>query len=47
MSWILSLLLALPVAAGGYRYQFIVDGERTLDPQNTAVERGASLLKVP
>jgi 1,4-alpha-glucan branching enzyme len=38
---------SLPLAPGSYRYQFIVDGKRTLDPENTAVERGASLLKVP
>jgi HEAT repeat protein len=39
--------VSLPLAAGRYRYQFIVDGVRTLDPANPAVERGASLLTVP
>ncbi len=37
----------LSLAPGRYRYQFIVDGERTLDPANPAVERGASLKTVP
>jgi hypothetical protein len=39
--------VSLPLGPGSYRYQFIVDGKRTLDPENPAVERGASLLKVP
>ena len=39
--------VSLPLAAGSCRYQFIVDGERTLDPENPAMERGASLLTVP
>jgi HEAT repeat protein len=42
-TWSVSLLLA----PGSYRYQFIVDGQRTLDPANPAVARGASVLKVP
>jgi HEAT repeat protein len=39
--------VSLPLGPGSYRYQFIVDGIKTLDPENAATDRGVSLLKVP
>jgi HEAT repeat protein len=39
--------VSLPLSPGSHRYQFIVDGKRTLDPENPAQERGASLITVP
>lgn len=43
-SWALTLHL-LP--ATNYRYWFIVDGKKMLDPENSKVERGASVLSLP
>lgn len=42
--WLLKLHL-LPGAT--YRYWFIVDGHKTLDPANPRAERGASVLSLP
>lgn len=33
--------------ATSYRYWFVVDGKKTLDPENPSKERGASLLTLP
>ncbi|MDD5656244.1 MAG: hypothetical protein PHF00_03215 [Elusimicrobia bacterium] len=43
-TWALTLHL-LP--ATNYRYWFVVDGKKTLDPENSKVERGASVLALP
>jgi len=32
---------------GQYRYLFVVNGKKTLDPENPASERGVSLMTVP
>ncbi|MBI5239718.1 MAG: hypothetical protein HY926_04540 [Elusimicrobia bacterium] len=42
--WSLTLYL-LPGTS--YRYWFLVDGKKTLDPENSQVERGASVLVLP
>lgn len=42
--WTLNLHL-LP--STDYRYWFVVDGKKTIDPENPKVERGASVLSLP
>ena len=42
--WTLTLYL-LP--GNNYRYWFLVDGRKALDPENSQVERGASVLALP
>jgi hypothetical protein len=42
--WTLTLYL-LPGTS--YRYWFLVNGKKTLDPENSQVERGASVLVLP
>jgi len=42
--WTLTLYL-LP--GTNYRYWFLVNGKKTLDPENSQVERGASVLALP
>ena len=32
---------------GEYRYYFMIDGKKTLDPKNAQTDRGASLLVIP
>ncbi len=43
-TWSLTLHL-LP--SNSYRYWFVVDGKKAVDPENPRVERGASVLAVP
>jgi len=43
-TWTLTLYL-LPGC--NYRYWFVVDGKKTLDPESRQVERGASVLALP
>jgi 1,4-alpha-glucan branching enzyme len=43
-TWALTLYL-LPGTS--YRYWFVVNGKKTLDPENSQVERGASVLVLP
>jgi hypothetical protein len=38
--------LTIYLTPNAYRYHFLVNGKKTLDPENTQTERGASLLKV-
>jgi hypothetical protein len=42
-NWALTLYLT----PNTYRYHFIVDGKKTLDPENAKTDRGASVLLVP
>ena len=42
--WTITLYL-LP--GNNYRYWFLVDGKKALDPENSQVERGASVLALP
>jgi hypothetical protein len=42
--WTLTLYLLPGV---NYRYWFVVDGKKTLDPDNSKVDRGASSLTLP
>ena len=37
---------SMPLAPGSYRYFFLVDGQKTLDPDNTTIEKGASVMTV-
>jgi outer membrane biosynthesis protein TonB len=39
--------LTLYLTPNTYRYHFLVDGKKTLDPQNPKTDRGASVLSVP
>lgn len=42
-TWTITLYLT----PNTYRYHFIVDGKKTLDPENPKTDRGASVLNVP
>lgn len=39
--------LTLYLTPNTYRYWFVVDGKKLLDPENPKTERGASLLSIP
>jgi hypothetical protein len=39
--------LTLYLTPNTYRYHFLVDGKKTLDPQNSKTDRGASVISVP
>jgi len=42
--WTLTLRLLPGI---DYRYWFVVDGKKRLDPKNSKTKRGASVLSVP
>ncbi len=39
--------ITLYLTPNTYRYHFIVDGKKTLDPENSNTDRGASVVTVP